>query len=145
MKKITLLVVAFFLFCLISCKKADVIKFELSLFAKKPSIGTTTFTEISYHNGTQLQTISNSSAEFETTFEVPSGYNINYLVKGTTLVSSGTSATPLPFIGYQLVQIKNETERTTLCDGTITSTNGSNGKYTFTATFNKVFDGTGCK
>jgi hypothetical protein len=145
MKKIALYSAIFALFMLASCKKEDTFAYEVTLIAKKPSIGTTSFSEIIYNNGTQVQTITNSAQDFETTFAVTSGFNVNFTVKGTTNVPSGTTSTPIPIISYQLIQIKNKTERTTLCDGTSSSISGVNGKYSFNISFNKTFDGTGCK
>jgi hypothetical protein len=145
MKKITFLFSFAFLFFLSSCKKDDKITYELTLIAKRPSIGTTTFTEITYHNGAQLQTITNSGTDFETTFEVPENYNIVFSVKGNTTLPAGTTGTPIPIVTYQLTEVVNNDKRTTLCDGTSTAVSGSNGKYNFSASFNTNFDGFSCK
>jgi hypothetical protein len=145
MKKIVLFSAIFTLFMLFSCKKEDTFAYEVTLSAKKPTIGTTTFSQIIYNDGKQLQTISNSPNDFETTFAVASGFNVNFTVKGTTIVPVGTTATPSPIVSYQLIQIKNKTDRSTLCDGASQSTSGMNGKYSFNINFNKTFDGTGCK
>lgn len=145
MKKIALFLSIFTLVMLNSCKKEDKVVYELTLIAKKPSIGTTTFSDISYHNGAQLQTITNSSSDFETTFAVPKNFNVIFSAKGTTTVPAGTSGTPIPIMSYQLTEIVNDDSRTTLCSETNTSVMGSNGKFTFSASFNKIFDGLTCK
>lgn len=145
MKRIAFLFAFVSLFIFDACKKEDKITYELTLIARKPSIGSTTFSEITYNNGAQLQTIANSGSDFETTFEVPKNFTVTYSVKGTTNLPAGTSGTPIPIISYQLVQVTNETSRTTLCDGTSSSVSGSNGKFTFSASFNKVFDGLTCQ
>lgn len=145
MKKIAFLSLFFTFLLLHSCKKEDKVTYELTLIAKKPSIGTTTFSEIKYHNGAQLQTITNSGSDFETTFEVPRDFNIIYSVSGATTLPNGTSGTPIPIITYQLTEVVNNDKRTTLCDGTSTAVSGSNGKYTFSASFNKIFDGSICQ
>jgi hypothetical protein len=144
MKKSAFFLSFFALMMLFSCKKEDTYTYEVTYIARKPSVGTTVFTEIKYNNGTQVQTITNSSTDFETTFKVNKGFMIDYSVKGTTTVPQGTT-TPIPLISYLVTEIKNGTERTTLCDGSSSSVSGTNGKYTIGASFSKTFDGAGCQ
>jgi hypothetical protein len=145
MKKTTFFLSLFAFLMLFSCKKEDVITYEVTYSAKKPTIGTTVFSEIKYNNGTQVQTITGTTDDFSTTFAVTKGYMVDFSVAGTTTVPTGTTTTPIPFFSYQLTEIKNGTERTTLCDGATAAVKGVGNKYTLSASFSKTFDGTGCK
>ena len=134
------------LFCL-GCKKevADVITYELTLTATKSTNGTTNFTEIKYTDGNKaVQTITNSTSDFNTKFVIATSFPISFSVKGTATGGSA-SALPTPTISYKVEKITNGTTREAMCNEFAASISGSGTSYTFSQVYGKVFSGTDCK
>ncbi|MBL7817039.1 MAG: hypothetical protein JNL70_18590 [Saprospiraceae bacterium] len=133
------------LFLLSDCKKdEDVITYELTLTATKSANGSTNFAEIKYADGSKVvQTITNSTTNFSTTFAITANSVISFSVKGTASGGS-TAALPTPLIGYKVEKITNGTVREAVCNEFAASLNGSNGSYSFEKAFTKSFDGSTC-
>ena len=129
------------------CKKdeADVITYELTLSATKSTNGATMFTEIKYTDGSKaVQTITNSTSDFNTSFVITPSSLISFSVKGTA-TGGTTTALPTPIISYKVEKVTNGKTRETLCNDFSASLSGSNNNYTFQQVYSKVFSGTDCK
>jgi hypothetical protein len=132
---------------MISCKKevADVVTYELTLSATKSTNGAATFTEIKYTDGNKaVQTITNSTSDFNTKFVITTSFPISFSVKGTATGGSPT-ALPTPNISYKVEKVTNGTTREAMCSEFAASISGSGTNYTFEKVYSKVFSGTDCK
>ena len=130
------------------CKKeaaADVITYELTLSATKSSNGSTNFTEIKYTDGNKaVQTITNSTSDFNTKFVITTAFPISFSVKGTATGGSA-SALPTPTISYKVEKVTNGTTREAMCSEFAASISGSGTNYSFEKIYIKTFSGLDCK
>ncbi len=127
-----------------SCKKGeDPITHELTLKALKPlgAENTTTFTEIKYRDANgDLQTITNSTSDFQTTFTIKSGYTVEFSVQANVT----GFALPTGRCSYEIVELENGVRGDKACNEDSATVSGSSGNYKISASFNRKFQYGSC-
>ncbi len=128
-----------------SCKKDDkeTITYELTFKANKATNGTTTFDEIKYKDANGVvQTVTNPSGNFSTTFQIKSGTAIEFSVMGTVTSSSFPDA----IFSYSVEEVTNGTSRAVICNESKSSISGTGGGiYTINTVFSRTFVNGSCQ
>ncbi len=116
--------------------------YELTLKARKSSVGETQFIEIKYKDATgAVRYLLEQSQNFEVTFPIQDGYNIALAARG---VVKDAERLPDMLVGYEVVEIFDG-KRTVLCNEAVSSASGLSSNYLFNISFNSTFQNQACK
>jgi hypothetical protein len=144
MKHFFLLFISTLMF--ISCsndddKNSNQITYKLFLEAKAAPQGVNNFTQIKYKDALGVErVINNRETTFETSFEIEKDFNIFFTVDGV----NNASTFPGTNVSYKVVKFINNVENGIVCLSNQITEFGSAGNWTFSSSFNVVFDGNTC-
>jgi hypothetical protein len=130
----------------ISCSNDDdtnsnQITYKLFLEAKAAPQGINNFTQIKYKDASGVEmVINNRETTFEISFEIEKDFNIFFTVDGV----NNASAFPGTNVSYKVVKFIDNVDNGIVCLSNQITEFGSVGNWTFSASFNVVFDGSTC-
>jgi hypothetical protein len=144
MKRLFLFV--FYSLLIISCsndddKNSNQITYKLFLEAKAAPQGVNNFTQIKYNDASGIErVINNRATTFEISFEIEKDFNIFFTVDGV----NNASNFPGTDVSYKVVKFINEVDNGIVCLSNQTVEFGSPGNWTFSSSFNVIFNGNTC-
>lgn len=129
-----------------SCKKDSTTEststYEITYTVTRASVGTTTFEEIRYYDGSKEAVLTNTTNNFTVTHAIKSGDPIRLSVKGNVV---NASTTPSVLASFLVEKVTDGQTRTVVCQQAGSSVSGNSTKYTFSSSFSQTFNGTTCQ
>lgn len=134
------------LFLLGNCQKEDNsaanVRYEVTYTALRASVGTTSFEEIRYYDGSKDIVLTNTTNNFTVTVALKPGAPVRFSAKGSV---SGAATVPTVLLSYLVEEVRDDKTRVALCQQAGSSISGNTARYTFSGAFSQTFDGKTCQ